>query len=64
MLCDHYCVHGGVCSLELGHEGLHTSSEFCVWPSEESISKEEADLLFKVLSPFGNVLTEFMIESF
>lgn len=40
--CNVFCSHGGVCTLDLGHDGLH-DSKYCTWSDEESLTRAEAD---------------------
>jgi hypothetical protein len=65
-MCQHYCSHGGRCTLERGHEGLHDSSGECRWPDAESITRAEADAIMaktefgasflETLQPFADML--------
>lgn len=49
--CESYCEHGGICTLDEGHEGMHNSG-YCQW--SKGISKEEADeILSKRLDEDG-----------
>ena len=43
--CWSYCSHGGVCTLDEGHEGLH-DSEYCTWADAQALTKEAADAVF------------------
>lgn len=45
--CPTYCKHGGVCELDEGHEGLHSSGPGnCTWGDAETVSKEYSDSVF------------------
>lgn len=59
MICDTYCTHGGECSLEAGHDGLHDASGYCQWADEDSVDKAEADARF---IKTGGTLAEIIIE--
>jgi len=48
--CDSYCEHGGVCELELGHEGLH-DSRYCQWDDAHALTKAEADEILCATNP-------------
>lgn len=59
--CDHRCGHGGTCVLPLEHNGLH-DSRYCQWTDEESIPKEEADLIFMAVSPLPDELNQLLLK--
>lgn len=40
--CNSYCEHGGVCTLELGHDGLHDST-YCQWSDAQALTRDAAD---------------------
>jgi hypothetical protein len=42
VMCEHYCSHGGRCTLAPGHNPLHKAGS-CRWPDAESITREEAN---------------------
>lgn len=41
-MCQSYCTHGGRCTLDRGHDGLHDSS-YCTWADADGLTKEAAD---------------------
>ena len=43
--CLSNCEHGGICTLELAHPGLH-DSDYCTWTDARALPKAEADALF------------------
>lgn len=55
--CDSYCQHGGVCVLNLGHEGLHTS-RYCEWDDAHALDRETADAVYLAKNPRGAWITE------
>jgi hypothetical protein len=40
--CNSFCSHGGVCTLELNHDGPHDST-YCTWTNDEQLTRAEAD---------------------
>lgn len=65
--CRTYCPHGGICVLDAGHEGLH-SSDYCTWNDAESLSNEEADRLIiekdPVAGPMVTMMSNFASDVF
>ncbi len=59
-----YCPHGGVCVLDLNHEGKH-NSKYCQWTDKEAISKEKANELFRLEAAYQDIpnLAEFIIAA-
>jgi hypothetical protein len=55
--CDSYCEHGGVCDLDLGHEGLH-DSRYCQWDDAHALSKADADAVLIAKAPEAAWITE------
>ena len=53
MMCATPCSHGGLCSLEPGHDGLHDASGYCQWSDEDSITRAEADAILAGKGPEG-----------
>lgn len=41
-MCDSYCSHGGRCTKDPRHEGLHDSN-YCTWVDAEALTHEQAD---------------------
>lgn len=71
VFCLKYCPHGGACSRVPGHDGLHNTKSplsperpyCCDFSNEEVVSKQEADLIFLLKSPFNDELNKFIIEN-
>lgn len=42
LMCDSYCSHGGRCTKDPRHEGLH-DSDYCTWSDAEALTKTQAD---------------------
>jgi len=61
MTCETYCSHGGACSLEVGHDGVHNASGYCTFTDAEAVSKDEADQILcdkdPVLGPMLSLFT-------
>jgi len=69
LFCLKYCQHGGACSREPGHEGLHNTKQpsrpdagyCCDFSDEQSIPKEEADMVVRAgMSLLG--LPDFLVD--
>lgn len=55
--CLTYCSHGGICELDDGHEGLHTT-RYCWWTDADSVDHATAD---EILRQSGSPDAEFII---
>ena len=55
--CHSYCKHGGVCTLEPGHEGKHNST-YCDWTDEEALTRDQANDVL-ALDPAGAAIAMF-----
>ena len=42
LMCQSYCSHGGRCTLDPGHAGLHDSG-YCTWTDAEALTREAAN---------------------
>ena len=62
ILCEHYCTHGGRCTLKPDHGGLHDSGGICQWPDSESISRTEANFRTAAKGPIGQFCA--MVDEF
>ena len=59
--CDSYCEHGGICILDLGHDGLH-DSQYCQW--ENGISRAEADEKLRENGALGSLVADLWDDIF
>ena len=53
--CESFCSHGGVCTREPGHDGLH-GSRYCTWTDDEALDRDAADEVLN-MKPNGRDVT-------
>lgn len=56
--CMARCSHGGVCTLDRNHQGLHDAGGYCSFTEEERLPDAVGDALYFAKSPLSYMVSE------